>query len=310
VARVALPEITPRLLCALDSAGSRHMLISLESTEDEFSDRQSRGVNVTTRELSIHGGVAEKYIDVICLDGGGHTIFDLMGGEIADGLLDGTRLPAETVRRVLSKWRRFWGQIPQPMLSREEQLGLFAEIWFLVEWLFPNLGHNAIMAWHGPWGSRHDFEWSDKSIEVKATTNIRGRIHKIHGLDQLSNPENGVLFLFSVSLRDEHGATHNLPSLIEECRSHLADFDEGLARLENGLAHLGYSPSFDNEYASLKLRVAESALFRVDADFPRLIPMSFTTGIPSGIEKIDYEINLNSCNHLIVANQPNELPFS
>lgn len=309
VARPALPEITPQLLCAIDSSGGRHLLISLGIADEEYRDRQSRGVSVTTRDLSIHGSNARKYLDVACLDAGGHGILDLMGGEIAKGLADETKTPAEIVKHVLAKWRRFWGQIPQLMLSREEQLGLFAEIWFLMEWLFPKLGQEAIIAWRGPWGSRHDFEWDDKSVEVKATTNIRGRIHKIHGLDQLSRPENGILFLVSTSLREEIGATNNLPGLIETCRNYLQSFDEGLAHFENALAHLGYSPIFEDEYSKLKLRVQESVLFRVTSDFPKLTREDFEKGIPDGIERVDYEINLNTFNHLIVANQPAQLPF-
>jgi len=310
VARPALPEITPKLLCAIDSAGGRHLLISLGIADEEYRDRQSRGVSVATRDLSVHGGTTEKYLDVACLDAGGYGILDLMGGEIARGLADETKPPAETVKRVLAKWRRFWGQIPQPMLSREEQLGLFAEIWFLVEWLFPKLGQEAIMAWRGPWGSRHDFEWDDKSVEVKATTITRGRIHKIHGLDQLAGPENGILFLFSVSLREENGATNDLPRLIDVCRNYLQNFDDGLAHFENALAHLGYSPIFEDEYSKFKLRVAENVLFQVAADFPKLTSESFSNGMPAGIERVDYEINLNTFNHLIVASQPALLPFS
>ena len=76
----------------------------------------------------------------------------------------------------------------------------------------------------------------DKSVEVKSTTNIRGRIHQIHGLTQLENPDNGPLYLFSVNLREENGAINNLPGLIESCRKHLIGSEEGLAYFENALA--------------------------------------------------------------------------
>lgn len=310
VARPALPEISTKLLCAIDSSGGRHLLISVGITDEEYYDRRSRGISVITRDLSIGRNIPEKYLDIACLDAGGHVILDMMGGEIAIGLTDESKPPAQTVKRILSKWRRFWGQIPQPILSREEQLGLFAEIWFLVEWLFPKFGYDSIMAWRGPWGSRHDFEWDDKSIEVKATTNTRGRIHKIHGLDQLMSPENGNLYLFSVSLREENGAIYDLPRLIETCRSYLETLDEGVAYFENALAHLGYSPIFEDVYSKLKLRVAEDVLFRVGEDFPKLTKESFSNGLPNGIERVEYEINLNTFNHLIVANKPNQLSFS
>lgn len=309
VARPALPEITPRLFCAVDASGCRHLLIPLIDTEEEFNDRKSRGINVTTRELTINGINQEKYLDIACLDAVGHPILNIMGGEIAMGLTDLTKQTIGIVQRILEKWRRFWGQLPQPMMSYEEQLGFFAELWFLSQWLLPNYGPDVIMVWRGPWGSRHDFEWVDKSVEVKATTNIRGRIHKIHGLSQLENPENGPLFLFSLILREENGATYNLPNIIEACREQLKNSAEGLNYFENSIVHIGYSPFFEQEYSKLNLRIIENSLFQVKDDFPKLTKLDVLPEVSEGIEKVDYEINLNSYDHLIIAKSPNQIQF-
>lgn len=309
VARPALPDLTPRMLCALDASGARHILIPLRPDDEEYADRQSRGVSVSTRKLAMHGNSMDRYLDMICLDANGYAILDLMGGEIAKELSIGARPVPEIVKRVLAKWRRFWGQIPQPMLSREEQLGLFAEIWFIDEWVIPKMGADAILAWRGPWGSRHDFEWSGRSVEVKATTSARGRIHRIHGLDQLLPPENGALFLFSVGLREEGGASHDLPGVIELCRNLLEGNDDGLAHFENALARIGYSPMFEDEYSKLKLRIAENVLFQVQGNFPRLTGVSFSSGVPDGVERVEYEINLNSFDTLVVARQPDQMPL-
>jgi hypothetical protein len=306
-ARQALPEVTPRLLCAIDAMGGRHLLITLNDADVEYIDRKSRGISVTTRDLAIHGNNQERYLDIACLDVSGYPILDLMGGEIARNLTDQTRQTVDIVRRILEKWRRFWGQLPQPMMSFEEQLGLFAELLFYSQWLSPRYGPEVIMVWRGPWGSRHDFEWTNKSVEVKATTNTRGRIHKIHGLSQLESPENGPLFLFSLTLREEHGATYNLPNIIEICRDQLKNAAEELNFFENSLVHIGYSPFFEEEYSKNNLRVVEANLFQVKDDFPRLTKLDILPRISEGIERVDYEINLNTYNHLIVAKQPNQI---
>jgi hypothetical protein len=310
VARPALPEITQKLLCAIDAYSGRHLLIPLGISDEEFSDRQSRGFSVSTRDLSIQGNNAERYLDIACLDAGGNAILDLMGNEIATGLADPTKQSADVVRKVLAKWRRFWGQLPQPLMSREEQLGLFAELWFISIWLIPKFGPDAIRVWRGPWGSRHDFEWADKSVEVKATTNTRGRIHRIHGLNQLEQPENGLLYLFSVRMHEENGAEHSLPKIIETCRNQLTNSEESLAHFENGLAQLGYSPLFENEYSKMKLRILDDVLFIVDSNFPKLTQASFSEGLSEGIESIDYDINLNTYNQSIYAHRPSDLTFS
>ncbi len=305
VARLALPGITDRLYCAIDSSGARHLLIHLKPEEDELHDAQSRGLAVDSRDMVVQGQSATKYIDIECRDVSGHSILDLVGGEIADGLMDEKKQPAELVKRVLTKWRRFWGQLPQQLLSKDEQIGLFAELWFLAVWLLPKFGSESVLTWRGPWASRHDFEWPDKSVEVKATTSTRGRIHKIHGITQLEEPVTGPLFLFSVCLREEAGAIDSLLGLIENCRKQIGGSDDALTRFESALVKVGYSPLFQDEYAKLKLRVIEGALFRANNDFPKITIASFPLGIPSGVEQIDYEINLNTFDHLMVSNNPN-----
>ncbi len=172
------------------------------------------GVAVITRDLVVQGQLPERFLDIECLDVAGHSVLDLMGVELAEELKDEGKQPADVVKQVLARWRRFWGQIPQQMLSKQELLGLFAELWFLDVWILSRFGSDAIKFWRGPWGSRHDFEWPDKSVEVKATTNSRGRIHRINGLDQLEKISGTDLYLFSLSLREEGGAQNTLPGLV------------------------------------------------------------------------------------------------
>jgi hypothetical protein len=306
VARPAVPRVTDRVQCALDAQGKRHLLVALREGEDELGDTQSRGLSVVTRELAIKGQSEVRYIDIECHEASGHQVFDLVGAELAEELANSNGQPAENVKHVLARWRRFWGQMPQQLLSREEQLGLFAELWFLNVWLLPKAGPSAVFAWQGPMAARHDFAWLGKSIEIKATTNVRGRIHHVHGLDQLDPPENSLLYLFSLSLREEITATNDLPHMVEACRSQVISDDDALGRFETLLFKAGYSPVHDEEYVKLRLHVIEEALFVVKDDFPRVTPSSFPQEIPKGIERVEYEINLSSFSHLIIARLPNE----
>jgi hypothetical protein len=307
-ARQAIPAGSPRLQCALDSKGRRHLLIALQENEDALRDTQSRGVHVETRDLIVRGHPSARYLDIICLDVTGHPVLDLIGGELATALSMPEAKPAEIVKRVLAKWRRFWGLLPRTMLSREEILGLFAELWFFLVWLLPSAGASeTVQRWRGPMGSRHDYEWTGKSVEVKATTSTRGRIHRINGLDQLSPPEQGELYFFSLHLREEAGALNTLPSLITSILSQLNSDVDALSRFETVLAQTGYSPAHDEEYSKLHLRIVTEGLYAVRDDFPRLSAQQFRAGVPAGIERVEYEINLNSFNHLILSKSPGEL---
>ena len=214
-ARWAAPDMTQRLLAAVDSNSKRHLLIRLQPGDAVLSDERSRGLEVATRDLSVPGQDIGRYLDVTCQDASGHEAFDLIGGELAERLAKERESAAECVTRVLAKWRRFWGEPPRQMLSREEQLGLFAELWFLSVWLVPRLGSDeAVKRWRGAFGARHDFEWPGRSVEVKATTSSRGAIHRIHGIEQLMPPDSGELLLFSLRLREEAGGGNSLPRVI------------------------------------------------------------------------------------------------
>lgn len=300
-ARIAAPQITSIILCALDSEGTRHILILLENKDEYYKDAHSRGIIVETRDLHIHGANPEHYLDIQCIDENGYPIFNIIGGEIVEELSHLPKDPIRIISAILSKWRRFWSQLPSQMLTHQEQIGLFAELLCLDKWLLPKYGSSVVRNWRGPWGSRHDFEWGDKSIEVKATTNSRGRIHKIHGISQLDKLPETSLYVLSVSLREELNAPENLPSLINSCINKLKDSAEELTVFENSLVRRGYSPVFQDEYEKIKFRIIEEALFKVEGDFPKIIQSSFVSGLPPGIEDIEYEINLNTFNHLIIA---------
>jgi len=174
-------------------------------------------------------------------------------------------------------------------------IGLLAEIRFLTERLIPEVGPGeAVKRWRGSFGSRHDFEWQGCSVEVKATTSSRGRIFHINGIDQLDPPENGKLFFFGVRLREEGGAEQTLPSIIEACRNLLITDDEALDKFEYALIQARYSPHHNEEYEKMRFRIIEEMLYEVKDDFPRIGISNFIEGIPSGIERVEYEINLNA----------------
>lgn len=303
-ARRTATDVGGRMLAALDAEGRRHLLVQLAPDDLDFEDRQSRGISVSTREFTMPEHAPGRYLDIVCQDASGHEAFDLIGGDIADRLAACLRPVAEIIAEVLAKWRRFWSQQPRDVLSREQQLGLFAEIWFLTVWLIPRVGtREAVSRWRGPLDSRHDFEWSGRSVEVKATTSTRGRIHHINGLDQLQPPENGDLLFFSLRLREEGGASNTLPSIVAACRGLLERDAEATDSFEHLLARAGYSPVHEREYQERALRIVEEGLFRVEGGFPRITSANFSAGIPTGVERVEYEVNLAVAGpHLIATN--------
>jgi hypothetical protein len=307
-ARLALPGNTDRLLFAIDAFRQRHILIPLQTGEEGLHDTESRGLTVETKELTINGQDLSRYLDIKCEDSSGHDALDLIGNEIAGLLIQNLHSPSVVVHRVLAKWRRFWGQTPRHMLSREEQIGLFAELWFMGTWLIPKIGvSESIRRWRGPFGARHDFEWVGRSIEVKATMSNRGLLHKIHGIEQLELPDGGDLLFYSLRLREEAGASNTLPGLVSMCRDHIKDDIDAQSDFDAALIQARYSPAHQEEYEKLHLHIMEEGLFSVTNQFPRLTRGTFPAGIPIGIERIDYEINLSGFSDLCIARSESDL---
>lgn len=305
VGRPALADVTSRLLAAIDAAGRRHLLISLDPTDEDFRDAGSRGLTAETEELILPGHEHARYIKLKCHDAAGHDMFDVIGGEIAEGLRNGAGSPAEIVSSVLARWRRFWAQQHRQMLPREGQIGLLAELWFLAYWLIPATGElEALRRWRGPHGARHDFEHPGLSIESKGSSSTRGRIFRVNGLHQLEPPDSGRLLLFGMRLREEAGAGNTLPLLIEVCRGLVERQPEARDMLDSALIAAGYVDLHRDEYEKTRWRVVEEILFEVRDDFPKIVPGVFTNGVPSGVEELDYSINLGTFDHLVVCRRP------
>lgn len=295
------------LLCAVDSQSLRHLLIALEERDADLRDVESRGLSVHTRELVVPGREPARYLDVTCQDALGHPILDLIGHELLESLRPTDCRPAEAVRRVLARWRRFWSLMPRSLLSRSDQIGLFGELWFLRVWLLPHAGlAAAIDRWRGPTGSRHDFEWPGRSMEVKATTSTRGTIHRINGVDQLQPPDGGDLHLFSIRLREEAGSSNTLPGLVRAISQELQTDADAADRFETTLTRSGYSPLHAEEYEKLHLRVIEEGLYAVRDNFPCIVPSTFPGGVPGGVESLEYEINMSGLDHLRIARTPDQ----
>jgi hypothetical protein len=289
---------------AVDHDGARHLLLSVEPDADPVTDERSQGIRAFTRALSVQGQPERHFVDVVCTTVSGQDVFNVVATAVLNQVEHGAA-PQEAVASTLARWRRFWGTAPVGGLTGEEIRGLFGELWFLAVWLLPH-GNDQLAHWLGPTGTRHDFQWPELAIEAKATTSIRGHIHRINGLDQLDPPAEGSLLLFSLRMREEATAANTLPSLIETITTAIGDDSEALDGFESRLVQAGYSPLEADRYTEVRFRVINERLYEVREGFPRLSEASFAAGLPSGVERVEYEINLESASDAQVASAPSE----
>lgn len=304
--RTAMPDRNGDVLIAIDAARRRHVLVGIPPGEpSELVERISRGIAVQTVEMNDGSGHLHKFLEIACLEPQGYAALDVIAGELVGALEAGASIGrVRLVLNVLAKWRRFWSGINQGLLSREKQLGLFGELWFLGRWLSPGSGAaKAVQTWRGPTGARNDFEKPGLAIEVKTTIRLDAA-HVIHGLEQLLEPPGGSLFLFSLAVRDEASGAETLPGIVQEIRGLLEEDYSALAHFDSTLYASGYDDAHASEYAKLALRVHSEELYRVSADFPRLIPNSLTAGLPPGVGNVRYELRLDAALPWLVADSP------
>lgn len=301
------PYLRPALgvLLAIDGHGLRHLLIPGPIDKTPPDKSVTHGLEVRIDDLAVGEQPSRSYLDVQCTDAAMHHNFSAVATEILEALELDPANPAKSLERIFARWRWFWG-VPPEALSAEAAVGLFAELWFLEFWLDPIDGRT-LTGWTGPSADRHDFKWTSFSVEVKAT---RARFdgaptHRISRLDQLEEPEQGALYLFSMRATPDPVAAHSLNASVERIRAALDPEQHLVAMFNERLAAVGYSPAHREHYDT-PLRVVAEELYRVDDGFPRLCRASFPNGIPNGVDKIAYTLDLVACASFLLATAPGE----
>lgn len=290
---------------ALDHARLRHLLLPVAAADTLPERSVTRGLEVTIDELQIGQETARRFFDVSCRDPTQNRTFAKVCEEILDEVAADPNRPRAVLARVLDRWRYFWAT-PPGALRDEEIIGLFGELWFLEYWLGP-ITAKTLATWRGPLRDRHDFQSPAASIEVKAT---RARAdgaarHRITSLDQLEDPDQGRLYLFSLQVTPDPIATHSLAASVERISVALAPAPDELRTFRELLGRARYNPADRHRYVA-PLRVTAEELYAVDRGFPRLTAHAFPTGIPGGVGDITYTLDLGACQPWRTATKPAE----
>lgn len=299
----AMPIAADDAWVAVDHEGLRHLLLVVPDGTTA-PPTVTRGLRVTVARHQVQGREPADYLDLTCLSDDLAPTFTAVAADIGEEA--GTASPAERVAAVISalgRWQWFWG-VETDRLTEQDALGLFAELWFLHRW--EGGGAGAIEAWTASTGSRHDFQWPDRSVEVKAT----GRradgavLHRIQHLDQLADPEEGALYLFSLRVVRDELAHNTLPAIIDRITEGLRGNPQAKGDLARKLGERGYSPAFRRRHET-PYRILGEHMYRVGPGFPRLTAESFVGGLPAGIANVSYLIDMATCDPWLVVTSPN-----
>jgi hypothetical protein len=289
---------------ARDGKGRRHLLVSIDPGTEPMRDRPARGLEVTTDRLRVGHAPECLFIDLLCVEPAQHNTFSSVALDIIRAIASAKGDARSAVERSLDRWRWFWSVDPAG-LSKEAALGLFGELWFLERWMGA-FRLETLQRWQGPTGARHDFQWAEHSVEVKAAVGGPGGVvHHISNLDQLDDPVTGDLSLFSLQVVEDALSSNTLPSLVQRLEASMAAEEDASRLLARLIGKVGYNPAHADRYQR-PLRVVSEELYKVEGGFPRLTRKRFPGGLPAGIDALSYSLAMAACASWRIAMAPSD----
>lgn len=195
----------------------------------------------------------------------------------------------------------------QSGLSREKQLGLFGELYFLAALVEALGAADALDAWFGADAEEHDFRLSAGDVEVKVTSSER-RQHWISSMRQLQPSEGRALAVLSVQLTPApKGVGLTLPDLVAGCSRRIGD-GVLIGRLRDSLASVGYRDEQAVLYSDRWSLRSEPVLYPVDERFPAILPIGLEACVAQAERVVDlrYQVDLEGlltvpCGHPFIA---------
>lgn len=157
---------------------------------------------------------------------------------------------------------------------------------------------DAVLAWMGPSGGRHDFRRGATAVEVKTSLRSSSQVPVVHisAIDQLVPPDGGRLFLHVVRLEQAADGDLTLERLVAQIGASLVG--EGLSFFEAQLAQLGILDRMPQSAFSL----LGTSTYAVEEGFPCLTPDGLVGGaLPLGVSSVSYAIQLDAASRFRVA---------
>lgn len=274
------------ILVAVDQVGARSLLFPVEG-EEAFAPDLSTKVWLGRRLLRWAGGEGQ-FVTVTCQVERLKPVFSTLAEDMLEAASDALR-PGLVLRKVLDEWRDLLSAEKRTILPRNRLIGLLAELLTLTEVVASDPERN-IGIWTGPEEALYDLRKGPRAIEVKGSLARESLTVEIHGVRQLEEPPNGQLHLVLVRMEEADGeGTVSLPDTIRG----IADMGVDRHAFVERLALAGYDFADEDEYAKRRFRLVERRVYRIDENFPRIVPDTFLSGDPpSGILLIRYTVDL------------------
>lgn len=270
---------------AVGPNGEARLLLPL-TMQERLDGLEAVGALALTVSTFMQGARAHRFLDLTCPSLDLEPVFGEVVDEIVSRVSRGIGC-LEAARTTLDDFRNLLDANPADRIDRSRVAGLVAELVVLNRLL--DLTPSAWRAWRGPAGDRHDFRVADTSLEVKASLRASSARVTVNGLEQLAAPSGGTLHLAHFTLEPVSGGLLTIAGLGARALAK-ADDPAGLRDLLVGVGCPSVAADAWNQDA---FRIESESHYRVEADFPRIVPSAFKSNKPHpGVDDVTYRIDL------------------
>ena len=249
--------------------------------DNSFPDSKLLLIQLTNKEQRVNDIFASICANIV------GSIFE------AESEREGVRLVIVQLR----KWKEIFSKRRNQILSKQEQQGLYGELFFLGKLLHSIDKVKATRIWVGPEMAPKDFQSDMWAVEVKTTSITSQSGISINGESQLDESDLDNLFLYNnvVEVLQQGGQT--LPEIITDIRKLLEGETRAADIFESKLLLSGYFDFDEESYKERHYYIRKEQYFRVTDDFPRIKK----DDLRLGVSNVKYNINFSfSSENLIV----------
>jgi len=299
--RRILPDVSYDVYVAIEKPSNTQLLMLRVSSA--FLDRKTvypASSSFTVNRIALPQD-GEKYgtLQLVLTNTRYRDIFTTLVQDIADYLAsvpeERAAVPAFIVR--LKRWQAFLEKNNPEGLSEIAQQGLYGELWFLRQLVFPHLELlKGLRCWTGPKGTQQDFQFSRCAVEVKTTSTKQHQRLAIASERQLDDTGVETIVLLHLSLDVRQGQGETLPAMATSMRYLVAGDAIARDELENLLFEVGYLDIHATRYETIGYTLREHNYFKVGPDFPKIIE----SDLPNGVGDVRYTISVAECKRFFI----------
>lgn len=280
---------------ALGRNGEASILLPLAEGENPHLIKGAPALSVEISTF-IHAGQPKQFLALTCLLEELEAVFVRVAEQILERIRNGAG-SVEAAHLTIEDFRRLLLKVPAHDVSLPRIAGLVGELLVLKRLL--DRSADAWKVWCGPTGARHDFSRNNIAMEVKVTLG-RGRSQvAIHGLDQLSEPIGGKLYLQHFELEQ---VADGLLSVSALGKAILSTAEEPDAVRELLLA-VGCADVEDPAWNIATFRPEAETIYEVLPGFPRLTSSILSEDVAAGLSSVHYTADLAFASSFKVAKE-------